>query len=1100
MSPSSRGRAALTISTLALLLAAALAQAAELASAIAGRVLDAASNEPVEGATVTVTWPPPAAGGPPRKETRVTGPDGSWEVTDVPGGTYSVRIEKSGFKPAQIARFVVQPGEPARADLSLNALSASEPEMPAGVEEFVVVGTKAEAIEASRESSDQLLNTLSAEEFSKFAASDVADALKFVPGVNVVKGQFAIIRGLEDRYSSTLYNNAPVPSPDPDHQSIPLDLFPSEVVTNLAVSKTFAPELPSNSSGGSIDIITHDYPEGVEIKGSAAVGLNSNAKDNFTSFDSGSSVGRNDDNPWDVLGSEFGVSLAGRSDMRERETRFKLVLNREVEYTMAEGFQEGREPEKRNRGLHISGGGSLGELKLSDGRFDLQDSAEEKSLLGYGGFGVNLDQQGNHKLDVSAFYVQKNDHVVEEKSNGFFPAYDYSALAAKQQNNDDIQKNFDYNGTATLSGWIGRSVRTGINEPFTRGPMWYSSMGTSRSFHRDRDLLVTQINGDHTIEQIEGLHFSWAANYALTTQDEESLGTRIFFEPNDPSIIPSRVPPNVQSLQPGRFMVPNSGILFSGANVDEHQYFARLDADYRRDLADWVTMKVNAGGWFENASRGADASYLQNPQLSPNCEPNCAGLGTNFVFIGDTRNQVGHETFLNLGRDVDGDFSSLRDTTNKSSRDITAGDLGLKATLLEDLDLLGGGRLERIEIESLNNPFIGGISPINGAPTIFPTAFLMFDRLDNPALGEVGLAGPPPGTVFNDQILGIKVPVNPATGTVDLLTRQDIQSIVNGKIDETRLLPSAAFAYRPFDGAAFRGAYSQTVARPSFREMSYYVSVEPGSDDLIVGNPQLKLSDVESYDLRGEYTWGDVGDLAALSGFYKRIDDPIESIVIRDPTNFEAAASALYRTFFNNPNTARLWGIEVEARKNLAFVPLDFAQYFSLGTNFTYIHARVDRTQAELQRSKSYFGVENDDVARFSGMKQSRRLFGQPEWIANADVSFDQPDWGTKVTLAFFAISDVLDAAGTANLGPDGSVVAFTFDRYVDSFSRLDLIASQTVHWDILGSDVTFKFSAKNLTNTTRRLIYDPAQTVDRIAERSYKLGRDFKFTITLAY
>ena len=53
--------------------------------------------------------------------------------------------------------------------------------------------------------------------------------------------------------------------------------------------------------------------------------------------------------------------------------------------------------------------------------------------------------------------------------------------------------------------------------------------------------------------------------------------------------------------------------------------------------------------------------------------------------------------------------------------------------------------------------------------------------------------------------------------------------------------------------------------------MGYYVSVEPGSDDLIVGNPQMGLSDVESWDARVEYTWGDLGDLFALSGFTKTI-------------------------------------------------------------------------------------------------------------------------------------------------------------------------------------------------------------------------------------
>lgn len=1087
MSPSPRARAALTISTLVLLVVAALARAADLEGAIAGRVLDATSGEAVEGASVIVTWPAPADGGAPHRETRVTAPDGTWELSGVPGGTYTVRIEKSGFKPAQIARFVVRPGESARADLSLTALAPDVPEMPSDVEEFVVVGTKAEAIEASRESSDQLLNTLSAEEFSKFAASDVADALKFVPGVNVVKGQFAIIRGLEDRYSSTLYNGAPLPSPDPDRQSIPLDLFPSEVVTNLVVAKTFAPELPSNSSGGSINIITHGYPEELEIKLSTAVGINSNARDSFWHFDQGGSYGRESNAYGDVLGNEFGLSIAGRSAPLEREVRYKLVLNREVDSNTAVGFQEGREP--------IPGGLANGELRLTDGRFDLTASDEETQILGYGGFGLDLDSQGNHKLDLSAFYTQKEEKAVELKENGFLPNYDYTRLT----DGHEINQNEDFNNFSTPGAWIARTVRSNVFDPISRGPVFFSSFSNSTAFDRTRDLLVTQLNGDHTFDRLEGFHLSWTGNYAQTTQEEVARGTRIFYEPDDLSTFPTDYPPSLAVLGPGRFAVPKTGILFSGADVDEHQYFARLDADYTRDVLDELTLKVNLGGWFEKAERDASAFYLQDASISQTggC-PNtiCAGTPTQFAIRGDTPNEVGHNTYRYLLRDPDGDFASLRDSDNNSTREITAGDLGLKATLWEQVDLLGGLRLERLQINSNNEVFQPGQVRF-GAPATFPESYLFFDRLDNAARGE---PAPLPGTnpIFNDEILGIKVPIDPATGLVDLTTRAEIESLVNGKIDETKLLPAAGFAYRPLEGLALRGAYSQTVARPSFREMGFYVSVEPGSDDLIVGNPQLKLSDVESYDLRAEYTWGDVGDLAAVSGFYKRIDDPIESIVIRNPLNNEPATSALYRTFFNNPNVARLWGIETELHENLGFLGLDFLQYFSFGGNFTFIEAKVGRTEAELGRSTSFFSHSPD--ARYQGLKQTRRLFGQPKWIANADLSFDQPDWGTKATVAFFAISDVLDAAGVASLDQQGLPYTLTLDRYVDSFSRLDVIVSQTVHVDYLGSDLVFKISGKNLTDTPRRLVYDRAQTAQRIAEREFQVGRDFKFTITWAF
>jgi outer membrane receptor protein involved in Fe transport len=282
--------------------------------------------------------------------------------------------------------------------------------------------------------------------------------------------------------------------------------------------------------------------------------------------------------------------------------------------------------------------------------------------------------------------------------------------------------------------------------------------------------------------------------------------------------------------------------------------------------------------------------------------------------------------------------------------------------------------------------------------------------------------------------------------------------------------------------------------------MGFYVSVEPGSDDLIVGNPQLGLSEVESWDARAEYTWGDLGDLAALSLFYKTIQDPIESIVVRNPLNFDGASSALFRTFFNNENEATVQGIEVEARKSLDFFGPEFLQYISLGGSYTYIDAEVDRSEIEIQRAAGFFGKAPGALERFSRLAGSRRLFGQPEWIANADISFDHPDWGTKATLVLFGISDVLDAAGSSVISPNGEIISYTPDRYIDSFYQLDLILSQKWQVDFLRGDLTLKFSAKNLTDSTRKIIYDKEQTAGTIAERSWKTGRDFKLTLVYSF
>ncbi len=1047
---------------------------APASGSVRGKVIDSESAAPLEGVTVTID---------PGGLERTTNAAGEFEFPAVPAGSYGIKFAKSGYRASLMTSFTVKPGVVNQADFPLPPLPPQATEEMPGFEEFIVEASPMEEIlAASRMEADELMNTLDAAEFAKFAASDVADALKFVPGVNVVEGQFAIIRGLEDRYSSTLYNSAVVPSPDPDSQSVQLDLFPSDIVTNLAVSKTFGPNLPSNSSGGSINILTTEYPETFEVKFSAGSGWNSNAVDKFYELNGGSPIGSEIDGS-DTIESDFGISLGGRTSLFEREVRFKLVGATEVDYQTGEGKETAAEPERAATApVPIPGGLSLGVLGLSDGAFDLTESEQSERKTGYAGFGFDLDPDGAHVIDANYFYTEKKDKTVQLYQNGWFQGFDYAPLAERQNNNDDVDSSV-FDGTATISSWIARSIRANTGEPVTRGPLFGDSFSESQSFDVTRDLVVYQLNGDHTIGALDGLHLSWAANTARTSQSEESLGARYFYEPNDLSQAPTSFPPTPASLGPGRYYV-NDGIFASSNDIHEKQSFARFDVDREFDLTNALRVKLDGGYWYERADRDVESDFLESPSVSGSSQ---------FALSCETEECLGRTIRTDLDLEPTGQFSGTRDSKNDSRRDIQAGNLGAKITLWDDLDLLAGGRWESIQIESNNDAFTGEPA-LDGTPATFPTKYLFFDRLDNPARGE---PAPRPDATYNDQLLGIAVPIDPTTGLVDLVDEGEIRSLIDGEIDEDRVLPAFGFTYRPLEGLNLRGAYSQTVARPSFREMGYYVSVEPGSDDLIVGNPQLQLSDVTSYDLRTEYSWGETGDLAAFSLFYKTIDDPIESIIIRNPLNAEGSSSALFRTFFNNPAEARLYGIEVEGRKNLGFIPVDFAQYFSIGGNFTYIDAKVDRTDTELARANTFFGAPDGTPVRFTSYEKDRRLFGQPEWIANLDLSFDQPDWGTKITLSYFAISSILDAAGSAATGPNGEILSLTLDRYLDSFDQLNLVVSQTWQVNALGGDVTLKGNVKNLTDSERRIIYDEEQTSGTVVDRSLKIGLDYSISLT---
>jgi hypothetical protein len=227
-----------------------------------------------------------------------------------------------------------------------------------------------------------------------------------------------------------------------------------------------------------------------------------------------------------------------------------------------------------------------------------------------------------------------------------------------------------------------------------------------------------------------------------------------------------------------------------------------------------------------------------------------------------------------------------------------------------------------------------------------------------------------------------------------------------------------------------------------------------------------------------------------VSGFYKIVDDRSGGVIVRNRPSQAAARS----TPFFNPNTAKLGASssgDAEPR-----VPRTGLRAILRSGATTYIWATVDRTETELARTRPFFGVVGEPVT-IETIDDKRRLFGQPEWIANIDLSFDHPDWGTKVTLSYFAISDLLDAAGSAAIAPSGNITSITLDRYIDSFSQLNLVVSQSWPLRFIDGDVTLKANAKNLTDSKRRIVYDQEATSSRIAEREWKVGLDYSVSLT---
>jgi len=175
----------------------------------------------------------------------------------VPAGPGAVSVVAAGFIP-RIAPVEVPVGGVLELTVTLLPLADELDELTVSAPHLR--GGAAVAV-AERRAEKQLVEVVGAEQMKKSGDSDAAAALRRVTGLTLVGGRFVYVRGLGDRYSSTLVNGAVLPSPEPERRVVPLDLFPSSLLEALVVQKTWSPDLPGEFGGGSVQLRTRSHPE-----------------------------------------------------------------------------------------------------------------------------------------------------------------------------------------------------------------------------------------------------------------------------------------------------------------------------------------------------------------------------------------------------------------------------------------------------------------------------------------------------------------------------------------------------------------------------------------------------------------------------------------------------------------------------------------------------------------------------------------------------------------------------------------------------------------------------------------------------------------------
>ena len=146
----------------------------------------------------------------------------------------------------------------------------------AQVEEVFVLG---EFVPEEKRDTSEISNVLDVEDLNVVPETNVGAALSRVAGLSLVGGKYVYVRGLGERYSSTLLNRARISSPVPFQKTVPLDIVPNNIVKSLLVQKTYSAEYPGDFSGGVVDIRTKTTPDEDYLVIKASVGGNSKSTD-----------------------------------------------------------------------------------------------------------------------------------------------------------------------------------------------------------------------------------------------------------------------------------------------------------------------------------------------------------------------------------------------------------------------------------------------------------------------------------------------------------------------------------------------------------------------------------------------------------------------------------------------------------------------------------------------------------------------------------------------------------------------------------------------------------------------------------------------------
>lgn len=934
-----------------------------------GTIIDDETAEPIFGSTIYIQ----STGNGTTSDF-----DGKFELKLDPG-EYTLRISYISYQTIEIQNVEIKEGEVT--NLGNIHLNPAITELDGVVVSSQRITASEAAIMTAKMNSPNLVDGISAEAFSKIGVSDAAEALKNVTGVSVEGGKYVYVRGLGDRYTQTMLNSVEIPSLDPDRNSLQIDIFPTNLINNMVITKTAVAEMPANFTGGIVNIETVDFPEEPIYDFSLSFDYNPDMHFNseFLTY-AGSST--------DFLGFDSGTrelpNGAGDSDI---PTPISGDSSQEV-YDFVNSFDPTLGPYSSTNLANYSASLTLGNQYnvFSDNKLGYIMSLTYKSSSNhYNNYQLGEYQNQPEATAYDLIYATRQNGTLSEKSvliGGL------TGLAFKTENSKyRFTAMHLQNGESTAGKFF---INNSESAPGQSG-------FTADSYNLEY--------GQRSITNflLNGINYFDNTNWEINWRSAVTLSSM-----TDPDIRKTAYTLSLTGSDP-RFNAGAGGFPSRiWRYMDEINYANRLDITREYDLFD-MPAKLKFGGSYVYKERDFEI------------------LSFNMQFFGSQT-------------DFEGDPSEI----------------------LVDDNLFGNGG--NIYYQSGNpdpNPNSYN-SNVNSYAGYISKEFSPFEKLKV----YVGLRA----EQYTQRHTGR-----------DALFAQggDGNNLDNDKVlDAFDLFPSANLSLEVGNDQNLRFAYSRTIARPSFKELSFAQILDPVSDRIFNGglfaigewDGNLMETHINNYDFRWEKYIG-LNEMISASLFYKTFKDPIELVRIQvQQTSSEFQP--------RNVGDGQVYGAEFELRKSLGFI-FESIRHFGISTNVTLVRSEIDMTEQEFRARKNF---EKDS----QNVDDTRDMAGQAPYIINAGFTYDNSDLGLDAGFFYNVKGETLTAVG-GGLFPD---------VYSQPFHNLNFNMNKSFGEE---GNSSLSFSVTNILDDSREELYQGFNTADQIfssykEHRSISIGYKYSF------